>query len=176
MNILHSSNSDRWYTTLEIIEKVQQVLGTIDLDPASDEFGNARVCATSIITEEQNGLTTEWAKDCSVFLNPPGGKTGNKSNASLFWQKLMHYREAGDLKHAIFLAFSLEAFQNSQGKGVPSLAEFAFCIPAKRIRFDAQEGKPASPSHGNVIVYVPGSVDESEKFKEVFASMGVVRV
>jgi len=176
MNISHSSATDLWYTPTLIVEKAKQVLGTIDLDPASDEFGNARVGATTIINREQNGLTTDWSTDCSIFINPPGGKTGNKSNMSLFWQKLMHYKDGGHLKHAIFLAFSLEAFQNSQGKGVQSMAEFSFCIPAKRIRFDSQHGAPSSPSHGNAIIYVAGSVDESEKFKEVFSSVGIVRV
>lgn len=176
MNIQHSSGTDLWYTPLPIILAVHEVLGRVDLDPASDEFGNARIQAKYYITAEVDALASPWMPNCSVFLNPPGGKTGNQSNTALFWKRLMEYRNAGQLTHAIFLAFSLEAMQNTQDKGVDSIAAFPFCIPSKRLRFDSRDGVYSAPSHANVIVYVPGTIDRSQAFVSEFSKFGLSRI
>lgn len=173
MNIQHSSRTDKWGTPAQIVAMASGVLDGIDLDPASSPRFNTVVNAKRIITAEQNALATPWdAAGKSVFLNPPGGKLGNKSLTALFWAELMEYRH--QFKHAIFLGFSLEALQTTQ-KHCPSIGEFSFCVPRKRIRFltpDLTVG-PA-PSHSNVIAYVPGSVDESALFAQVFSELGVI--
>ena len=164
-----------WYTPLTIITKVKNVLGDIDLDPASDDFGNARIQAKHIITEESNGLLTEWPSDMTVFINPPGGKLGNQSKTVLFWQKLMNYRSAGNLKHAIFLCFSIEAAQNTQKEGYLSVMELPFCVPKKRVHFDSQDGKFSAPSHSNLIVYIPGTINKTKEFVKEFSDLGITR-
>lgn len=180
--IQHSSNSNAWGTPIDIIERARVVLGGIDLDPASDVDFNHNVKALYFITKEENGLRKPWPSECSVFLNPPGGKTGRDSNMVLFWDCLMRYsRSLNDsyrcnLKHAIFVAFSLEALQTTQQCETP-IAHFPMCFPKKRLRFideNCREG--SAPSHGNVIVYVPGSVNYTRSFKEVFAPVGCVVV
>ncbi len=174
MNIQHSSRTDRWYTPTAILERARQVLGEIDLDPASDEFGNSFVKAKRYITQAEDGLVTPW-EGSTIWLNPPGGKTKNKSNTGLFWKKLMEYRASGKLDHAIFMAFSLEALQSSQGKGVPSIGEFMFCVPRKRIAFVSPAGVPeVAPSHSNAIVYVDGSMNDSHRFRAAFSDLGVI--
>lgn len=175
MNVQHSSRSDDWYTPQRILELVKQVLGAIDLDPASSCEANLSVEASTYYNEAQDGLTCTWQPGSSVFLNPPGGKVGNKSKAGLFWKKLMEYREAGSLKDAVFLAFSVEALQSTQRKGCPPIAAFPFCVPAKRIAFVPADGsKKTAPSHSNMIVYVPGTVDRTELFARVFSELGEV--
>ncbi len=77
MNIQHSSRSDLWYTPEKVLDGVHLVLGTIDLDPASDDFGNSRVRADRFYASEEDGLAQDWGG--SMFINPPGGKRGNKS-------------------------------------------------------------------------------------------------
>ncbi len=78
-------------------------------------------------------------------------------------------REEGKLEHAIFLAFSAEALQNTQGKGCYSICDFAVCIPAKRLHFDtAAPIVKNAPSHSNAIVYVPGRVNRTNIFRDVF--------
>jgi hypothetical protein len=62
-----------WYTPPHIIESVQAVLGTIDLDPCSNAKGYAaNVPASKHFTLEDDGLTQEWHG--RVFVNPPFGK------------------------------------------------------------------------------------------------------
>lgn len=174
MNIQHSSRSDEWYTPIAILTRAQCVLGSIDFDPASDAFGNARVGARYFFTKEQDGLKTPWLSG-TAWINPPGGKVKNRSNTELFWQRLMAHRDAGELTHAIFMAFSLEAAQTTQRDGKGGLLRFPHCAPAKRIAFDSKN-KPGAiaPSHGNIIVYVPGSVDRTELFRDTFSDLGFV--
>lgn len=170
MNIKHSSETAEWYTPITIIETARKVLGSIDLDPASNAEANARVMAFEFYTKEQNGLKLPW--DGSVFCNPPGGRVGNKSLTSLFWDKLMHE----PIDHAIFICFSIEAMQTTQ-KSIMSVGEFPFCVPRKRIAFDRPDGtRGSSPSHCNLIVYVPNTKDESAAFWNVFSELGMVRI
>ena len=61
--------NDEYYTPSHIIEAVRKVLGTIDLDPCSTSFANTIVQASAIITKQEDGLTTKWCNDCTVFLN-----------------------------------------------------------------------------------------------------------
>lgn len=170
LNIQHSSRTDRWYTPKSIIERVKLVLGEIDLDPASDDFGNERVGAKQFYTQEDDGRSKEWSGN--IFCNPPGGKTGNKSNTALFWEKLMQ----SSFKQAVFLAFSLEALQTCQSMSFPSPLHYTLCVPRRRIAFDTPNGSPGkAPSHSNVIVYVHGSVDKRAEFRYHFNSLGNTR-
>jgi hypothetical protein len=57
------------YTPAEFIAPVRQVLGQIDLDPATSETAQQTVQATQYFTEQDDGLAQEWLG--RVFLNPP---------------------------------------------------------------------------------------------------------
>lgn len=173
MNIKHSSNSVEWFTPLWLIDMCKEVLGEIDLDPASCTQANLRVGAKRIITEAQDGLKSDWGKPRTVLLNPPGSKLGNKSMSGLFWKKLMEERP--NFGHAIYIGFSLEQIQITQNYHEQSIGHFPLCIPKKRIAFDAADGTSGkAPSHSNVIVYVPGAIDRTDEFQHVFSKLGVV--
>ncbi len=173
MNAQHSSLTDQWYTPPEYIEAAREVLGGIELDPASSPLANETVKADRYITAEMNGLETPWGKPRSVFLNPPGGKVGNKSLPRLFWEKLMEQ----DFGHAIFIGFSLEQLQTTQNGPQLGMLDFPFCVPAKRMRFVSPTGKiQTSPTHANVIVYVSRYSNRCDEFVRVFSKFGRVRV
>lgn len=57
------------YTPPRYLEAARQVMGVIDLDPASCVIANQNVKATKFYTEEENGLTKEWRGN--IWLNPP---------------------------------------------------------------------------------------------------------
>jgi hypothetical protein len=172
----HSSKTDLWYTPIPIVEMARTVFGgRIDLDPASDAFGNTRVKATTYFDEERDGLTVPWAG--RIFCNPPGGKIGTgwhaKSRMKLFWKQLMAARYAETLGDAIFLAFSVEALSTTQEEGEWSMCDFTICIPNKRIKFDGPDGvSQKQPTHANAIVYVPGNIDVSAHFVRTFSALG----
>lgn len=174
MNIQHSSRSDEWYTPEWIIEKVRSVLGTIDLDPASNIIANNVVKASYFLTKDYNSLDNPWfCNNDTVFLNPPGGKIGNQSKTILFWKRLLQHKHT--FKDAIFLAFSIEALQTSQGKeDCEPISNYTICIPSKRLKFWNQLEDKNQPSHSNMIVYVPGVIDRTETFVKEFQSVGAI--
>lgn len=175
MNVQLSSRSDRWYTPPHIIVMVKEVLGDIILDPASDPEANKIVGARHIFDESDNPLFVDWLFHDSIYLNPPGGKIGNRSKAALFWDKLMVEKRRNSFRHAIFMGFSLEQLQTTQASSL-SILDFPICVPRRRIRFVSPEGEKSSPAHSNVIVYIPNIVDRSQKFFDVFQRLGACRL
>ncbi len=173
-NIQLSSRTDDWHTPKYIIDMVREVIPFIELDPASSEEANEVVQAETFYTEEQDALSLTWSKHpVTIYLNSPGGKKGNKSMTGLFWDKLMRHRDAGLVSEAIFMGFSLEHLAVTQAYE-PSLCDFPFCIPRKRIRFVSPEGNFNSPTHSNVIAYIPGVDNNTSKFKKVFSQLGKI--
>jgi hypothetical protein len=136
-----------------------------------------------IFTKRDDSLFIPWGTredPSTVFLNPPGGKRGNQSNAALFWEKLMVERAAQRVTAAVFIGFSMEIMQTTQSSSPrPSVANFPHVIPAKRIRYhDKHSPKALSPTHGSVIAYVyPSSMHSDEAYQlllDHFGYLGVV--
>lgn len=169
-NVKHSSGSVEWYTPGEYIIAARGVFGThIDLDPASCAAANE--CVDANRYHAAGGLEADWSGASNVFLNPPGGKLRGKSLPMLFWQKLVGYADSRSIGEAIMICFSIEQLQTSQLNG-RSMVEYPFCIPRRRIAFDSPDGKKSQPSHANAIIYVPGYLDHTEEFVDVFSQFG----
>lgn len=174
--VQHSSERADWQTPLAIVEAAREVMGAIDLDPASSAAGNARVGAARFYSVEDDGLAQPWRG--RVFVNPPGGRQGGKSKgpsmAGLFWRKLGEERAAGRLEQAIWVGFALEQLCRLQSfsAGVRP-GECAQCVPDRRLRFIHPEtGQPGDrPGHGNVILYVGGGAG-ARAFVRVFSRFG----
>jgi len=191
-NVKHSAKSVEWYTSEEVLELERRVIGDSDFDPFSSELANETVMATEWLgkgspTGEDGFNLLNWpsfvnydiepfnpARLKTVHCNPPGGKQGNKSQMVMAWKNLMEFRKSGYLRHAIFIAFSIEALQTSQSVS-PSMMEFPICVPSKRLRFVSPEGTKNSPTHANAIIYVPGNTDGSAWFKSIFSELGACR-
>lgn len=70
-SIAARNNEDaEWYTPAYIIETAREVLGSINLDPASSDLANETVQATQYYTVEDDGLTQDWPL-VTTFMNPP---------------------------------------------------------------------------------------------------------
>lgn len=169
----HSAAQSTWQTPPEIIAAARATMGGIDLDPASCASANDRVGAAAYFDEAHDGLRFPW--DGRVFLNPPGGKCDAPSRAQnpkrelvsvsaapLWWGKLAEEWLAGRTLQAIFVGFSIEILQTSQGiPGVPSAAAFPMCIPRRRLAFvDPATGQAVKGNtHASVVVYLPPPSD-----------------
>lgn len=164
-------------TPAHIVEAARAVLGHIDLDPASDQQANAVIGASRIYTEADDGLARPWSG--RVFLNPPGGYVKlegfkhRQSKSAVWWARLEHEYSDRFVSQAIFIAYNLEAFLNTQRWGKPCQA-YPFCVPGTRLEFPGSvPGNHESPPGASAIVYLG---DEVGKFVEVFSKIGYVRV
>jgi hypothetical protein len=158
-NPQHSSATQEHYTPACVVDPARRVLGAFDLDPASCPEANATIKATRIYTRADDGLTKPWAN--RVFLNPPGGTlsapedawireqydTGSRQVA--WWRALTLKHVEGEVRLAIFVGFSIEIMQASQHEVWPSVLDYPFCVPSKRLKFNGDQ-----PTHANVIVFV----------------------
>lgn len=180
----HLSNSVEHPTPAFVVEAAREVMGGIDLDPASCGEANKVVRATTYYSLAllHDGLTFEW--NGRVFLNPPGGKAPkywqehykSRSNAVCWWRKLLDEYFVGRCSEAIFIGFNLDILQASQGQEEwPDVLKFPLCVPSRRIAFTGKD-----PTHGNVIAYLPNYLPNrpgsSYKFKEVFERLGSVSI
>lgn len=184
----HTCDSPEWYTPSPIVEAAREVMGGIDLDPASHAEANGIVQAMRYFTAEDDGLIQPWSG--RVFLNPPGGLVRE------FWSVLMR---SSHVSQAVWIGYSLEQLQTLQSCPVSPL-DFPICITAKRIAFIENAAKRAarlvkvdaenarrvaagekpkarnersdSPSHSNYITYLGPNV---EVFIQRFSQFGKVK-
>lgn len=150
-----------WYTPPEIIEAAREVLGTIDLDPASCEEAQETVKATTFYTEEENGLERDWSG--RVFLNPPFAHPIVK----YFAEKLLASFSTGSVPQAVYL--SNACTDTGWWQGLASHGPV--CFPEGRIKFRGPLDQGQSPTLGQTLIYLG---ENTATFREVFGKFGVV--
>jgi ParB family chromosome partitioning protein len=166
------SSGNEWYTPSTIIMAVREVLGQIDLDPASCEAANAYVGARQYYTKEQNGLSLPWSihgKPSRLWLNPPYGRTsqGRGSNLKSFTTKLLSEFACGNISQAILLIPT-----NTATTWFTPLWNHDICFPQRRIRFLEPSGRVGTGmSFPTCFVYLG---NQAERFRTVFQRFGHV--
>ena len=169
--------SNEWYTPAKYVEAAREVMGGIDLDPASCEMANRIVKASRYYTETDNGLIQNWACT-SMWLNPPYGRDndenatinkgrrlgGGKSIASLFVGKLVHEYHVSHIRQAILLVTT-----DTDAKWFQPLWQFPICFADHRVLFI----RPGMPTQGQFFgtsfVYLGPS---ESAFIETFSQFG----
>jgi len=101
----YSQESDEWWAPTWLIEASHEVLGRIDLDPASTPLANERVRAEHIFTKEDNGLEQEWFGN--VFLNPPSKRADPTARPYLWARKLSEEYDTRRVRRAILIVKSV---------------------------------------------------------------------
>lgn len=158
---VNSSEEEDWYTPRAYVEAAREVMGGIDLDPASCALANETVRAARFFDREVNGLRQEWTG--RVFLNPPYLRL-----AGAFIAKLLREFEAGRVTEAVVLV----NFNSLSNSWAWPLWQHTVCVCRRRINFERPGQAPAHTSnHGSAFIYLgPNYV----KFATVFSSFGVI--
>lgn len=164
VEILHSSSTNEWFTPQVYIDAVKEIFGNIDLDPASCIEANQIIQAKTIFTINDDGLNQDWFG--KVFLNPPYGKTGGKSNQALWSQKLITEYCLGNVTEAILLVNAQTA-----EKWFKPLWGYTVCFTDHRIKFMQADGSKNQPTLGNAFIYFG---QNSDTFTKVFSKFGNV--
>jgi len=161
-----SQNSVEWYTPEIYIKAVYEVLGHIELDPASCAEANEKVRALRYYDMMSDGLTKRW-KSRTLFLNPPYCKVGNLSNQDRWTQKLLSEYTAGHIEQAIMLVSA-----STDTTWFHRLFDYTICFVRGRIQFyssdPALNGRKGAIS-GSAFVYLG---DKPEVFSNVFSQYG----
>lgn len=153
------STSNEWWTPKVYIDAVHEVMGGIDLDPASCAEANKTVRATRFYSQEVDGLSRPWRG--RVFLNPPYGDLG-----SAFAAKLYESLGSG-VDEAIMLVNS----RATDADWFQPCFNGVICFTDHRIDFETPGEKTASSTHGSCFVYFG---PRPERFADVFARFGNV--
>ena len=153
------TGEDEWYTPQIYIDAVRNVLGSIDLDPASNDKANKVVGAATYYTKEDSGLDKEWHG--TAFLNPPY----KQPLVAEFTRKLVDEFIGGRVTAAILLTNNSTDTKWWQHCAAHSDAA---CFTAGRISF-YRDREYNAPTNGQVFLYFGDSPD---KFCDEFSAVG----
>jgi phage N-6-adenine-methyltransferase len=157
-HVANNSGNNEWYTPAEFIEAAVDVMGCIDLDPASNPIANKVVKADKYYTAEDNGLDKTWSGN--VWLNPPYAS----DLIGKFADKLISERE--NYTQAIVLVNN--ATETEWFNKIVSIAS-AVCFPKSRVKFYMPDGKTGAPLQGQAVLYIG---ENTNKFTDVFCKLG----
>lgn len=169
-NPILTSLSNEWYTPERYLIAAREVLGAIDLDPASCEAAKENVGARDYcgLDNGRDGLAEIWRG--RVWLNPPYGTydtpQGKRSNAGRWAAKLIHEYRAGNVTAAILCVNSLTCAPWFQ-----QLWPYPICFTNHRIKFIGEDPDKDQPMNGTAFIYLGRDV---EKFIHVFRQFGAV--
>lgn len=155
-HVVNNSTDNEWYTPERYIELARQVMGSIDLDPASNDFANKTVKASRYYTEEDDGIQQEWFGN--IWMNPPYStallqKFADKLTDSTFEQAVVLVNNATETAWFEKLISKASAIVFHKG----------------RIRFVKRDGEHGAPLQGQAFIYFG---EKPDKFLEIFRSIG----
>jgi AAA domain/DNA N-6-adenine-methyltransferase (Dam) len=156
--VQYEPDKDSWYTPAPVIDAAREVLGRIDLDPASCAAANEVVGADRYFTVDVDGLTQPWAGN--VFLNPPYSEPGKFTN------RVLDEYEAGNVTASVVVTNDQTdaAWYHRLLDGAA-----AWCHVSGRLKFWHPGKYSKSPRQGQTIFYL-GS--DPPRFKTVFGAFG----
>ena len=160
-HVSEASGENEWYTPLEYIKAVREVLGIIDCDPASSEKANHTVKAKTFFTIDDDGLSKKW--NGRVFMNPPYAQP----LISQFSTAIVKKFKTGEIEEACILVNNA-----TETAWFQCMAECSssVCFPKTRIRFLDPSGNPGAPLQGQAVIYFGKS---PEVFCRVFERFGI---
>lgn len=155
-HVANNSKDDEWYTPSIYIEAARRVMGSIDLDPASNDFANETVFATTYYDETVNGLEQEWFGN--IWLNPPY----STALIQAFADKLV----SSNFDQAIVLVNN--ATETTWFRKLVDHAT-AIIFTTGRIKYRKRDGEKGTPLQGQAFLYYG---EDPELFLDIFQEFG----
>lgn len=161
ISLQNDYDGDEWYTPAEYIEAARNVLGEIDLDPATCESAQEVVKAKSYFTKADNSLRNDCPWLGRIWLNPPYSMPLIKE----FVSKLINQYETGNIESAIIIT------NNSSDTGWfhDLLQRYPVCFTRGRVSFWRPNHEDFGTRQGQTLFYLG---DNLELFHKEFARFG----
>ena len=156
------TGENEWFTPAEYIDAAREVLGEIDLDPATHEIAQATVKATRFFTTSDDGLSREWGG--RVWLNPPYAR----GLIEPFVSKLVEEFQSGHVREAILLTHN---YTDTGWFHTAAVASQAICLLRGRVHFVAPSGEECSPTQGQAFFFFG---ERKARFADVFGRLGLI--
>jgi ParB family chromosome partitioning protein len=156
--LVQQALSNEHYTPEKYLGAAREVLGGIDLDPASCAEANKMVKAKRFLASADNGLIRDWHG--RVWLNPPYTLSGR------FVAKLVEEMARSRVMAAIVLVNA----HCTDTKWFDPLWDGVLCFTDHRIDFYGDDKRSGS-THGSVFAYFG---PDKEAFAERFSEFGAV--
>jgi len=154
-------DGNEWYTPIEYLEIARQLMGGIDVDPASCDWAQARVQATTYYTKDTDGLSRDWPG--RVWLNPPY----SFPEIEQFTSRLQQQYEQGITTEAVLLVNNCtdsDWFQQL-------LQRYPVCFTNGRIKFERPGIDKFATRQGQAFFYLGTDVIG---FADIFGAVGAV--
>ena len=159
-HVSNNGGNNEWYTPSIYIEAAREIMGGIDLDPASSDIANKTVGAATYYTAASDGLAHPWKG--TVWMNPPYAQPLIQQ----FADRLVTEVRRGNVTQAIALvnnATETEWFSVMAG------AAAAVCFPRGRVKFTDPNGNPGAPLQGQALIYFG---NRAQRFIDTFKNHG----
>lgn len=158
-----SYDGDEWHTPDVYIKAAREVMGEIDLDPATNPTAQELIQAKRYFTKEDNGLLQEW-RGC-VWLNPPY----SMPKIAHFVDKLVSEFDQAHVTEAIILVNN-----SSDTKWFHKLIDrFPACFTKGRIQFWHPDHAGFATRQGQTFFYL-GPPQKKKTFQDIFSDFGAV--
>lgn len=170
LQVLLSSASNEWYTPSIYIEAAREVMGSIDLDPASCAIANETVKATRYYSKAEDGLSLVWHKN--IWCNPPYGTANGKSNQGVWIRRAIADYEQGLINQAILLTNAA-----TDAHWFHALFAYPICFTEGRINYfssmktDGTMIRGGANTHGSAFTYLGKN---EQHFIDIFSQFGCV--
>jgi len=162
VHVANNSGNNEWYTPDYLLDSARVVLGSFDVDPASNPIAQQRVRASAYFTKYDSGLDKHWVG--KVWMNPPYSAVLIKQFAA----KLTHEMSCGNTTEFVVLVNN--ATETAWFREMCSTAS-AVCLLQKRVKFLDPDGKPGAPLQGQCVIY---GGDNPIAFANEFRKYGIV--
>jgi ParB family chromosome partitioning protein len=160
--------SNEWYTPSYIIEAAREIMGSIDLDPASCNAANQIVKATTFYTEQEDGLSRPWFGN--VWCNPPFTAMTSCPMPMFTWgRKLVEEYQKGHVEQAILLVMA--CIKQKWFHTLWSMEDYPVCFSRKRIYFHRPGGALQELRESTCLIYLGPN---QQKFIDVFSQFGTI--
>jgi phage N-6-adenine-methyltransferase len=157
------TGNNEWFTPAQYIEAAREVMGEIDLDPATHPVAQQIVRAISHYTAADNGLVQPWHG--RVWLNPPYAAP----LVGQFIAKLVDEVTARNVAQAIVLTHNYT--DGAWFHHAESAADL-LCFTRGRVKFVDPDGDECMPTQGQAFFYYG---PHGDRFRNVFSQFGFVR-